>query len=220
MWPTENPFVAPENRPSVTSATSLPSPAPATAAVTASISGIPGEPFGPSYRMTMTSPASILPDVSASNASCSESKGRAVPVNVRRSAPAIFITLPSGASDPYRMAVPPVGWIGLPTSRTTVPSGAGGTAPAGGPDVHQVWDTPGHAVEVVQRQLHVGLPGDGQEVQHGVRRAGQGHHHGDGVLERLPGHDVAGDDALLQQTGDGDPGLSREHLAPVVDRRR
>ena len=30
----------------------------------------------------MTSPALILPDVSASNASCSESNGRAVPVNV------------------------------------------------------------------------------------------------------------------------------------------
>ena len=42
------PFVAPLNRPSVISATSLPRPAPATAAVTASISGMPGEPFGPS----------------------------------------------------------------------------------------------------------------------------------------------------------------------------
>ena len=48
MCPTLYPFVAPENRPSVISATSLPRPAPATAAVTASISGIPGEPFGPS----------------------------------------------------------------------------------------------------------------------------------------------------------------------------
>ena len=48
MCPTLMPFVAPLNRPSVISATSLPSPAPATAAVTASISGMPGEPFGPS----------------------------------------------------------------------------------------------------------------------------------------------------------------------------
>ncbi len=40
-------------------ATSLPRPAPATAAVTASISGIPGEPFGPSYRITITSPVAI-----------------------------------------------------------------------------------------------------------------------------------------------------------------
>src|SRR6266508_1371949 len=127
-WPTENPFVAPENRPSVISATSLPRPAPATAAVTASISGMPGDPFGPSYLMAMTSPALILPDVTASNASCSESNGRATPVNMRLAAPAIFITLPSGASDPYRIAVPPVGWMGLPTACTTVPSGGGGAA--------------------------------------------------------------------------------------------
>src|SRR5581483_12191560 len=47
-WPTEYPLVAPLNRPSVTRATSAPRPARATAAVTASISGMPGEPFGPS----------------------------------------------------------------------------------------------------------------------------------------------------------------------------
>ncbi len=68
--------------------------------MTASISGMPGEPFGPSYRITMTSPATIEPLVTASNASCSESNGRARPWNSSDAAPAIFITEPSGASEP------------------------------------------------------------------------------------------------------------------------
>ena len=42
------PRVAPENRPSVSSATDSPSPAPMMAAVTASISRMPGPPLGPS----------------------------------------------------------------------------------------------------------------------------------------------------------------------------
>lgn len=47
-WPTQKPCVPPENRPSVTSAASAPRPAPFMAPVTASISRIPGPPFGPS----------------------------------------------------------------------------------------------------------------------------------------------------------------------------
>ena len=47
-WPTQNPWVPPENRPSVTSAQSPPRPAPFMAPVTASISRMPGPPFGPS----------------------------------------------------------------------------------------------------------------------------------------------------------------------------
>ena len=46
-------------------------------------------------------------------------------------------------------------------------------------------------VEVVERQLHPGLVGDGQQVQDGVGRAAEGHDHGDGVLERLLGHDLS-----------------------------
>ena len=45
-------------------------------------------------------------------------------------APAIFITEPSGASEPYRIAVPPSAWIGSEKTRTTVPSGAGGETSA------------------------------------------------------------------------------------------
>ena len=42
------PRVAPEKRPSVIKATSLPKPRPTILEVGASISGIPGPPFGPS----------------------------------------------------------------------------------------------------------------------------------------------------------------------------
>ena len=62
-WPTDMPQVAPENRPSVTKATSAPWPVPLTAAVMASISCIPGPPLGPSYRTTMASPGRSRPDV-------------------------------------------------------------------------------------------------------------------------------------------------------------
>ena len=47
-WPTMNPRVAPEKRPSVTSATLSPRPAPTTSRVTLSISRMPGPPAGPS----------------------------------------------------------------------------------------------------------------------------------------------------------------------------
>src|SRR3954466_13944676 len=48
MWPMQGPVVPPEKRPSVSSRTSLPSPAPLIAPVTASISRMPGPPLGPS----------------------------------------------------------------------------------------------------------------------------------------------------------------------------
>ena len=47
-WPMQDPQVAPEKRPSVTSTTSRPSPTPLIAPVTASISRMPGPPLGPS----------------------------------------------------------------------------------------------------------------------------------------------------------------------------
>jgi hypothetical protein len=47
-WPTISPRVAPEKRPSVTSATLSPSPAPTTEEVMLSISRMPGPPAGPS----------------------------------------------------------------------------------------------------------------------------------------------------------------------------
>src|SRR5699024_9719143 len=54
MCPTATPLVAPENLPSVISATSLPKPLPTMYEVGANISGIPGPPLGPSYLITTT----------------------------------------------------------------------------------------------------------------------------------------------------------------------
>ena len=62
--------------------------------------------------------------------------------------------------------------------------------------------------------------GDGQQVQHGVGRAAEGHDDGDGVLERLLGHDVAGGDAAAQQLDDGLAGLAGEAVAAAVGGRR
>ena len=41
-----------------------------------------------------------------------------------------------------------------------------------------------HPVEVVELELDACLVGDGEEMEHGVGRAAERHHHGDGVLER------------------------------------
>src|SRR5262249_13718863 len=54
-WPTIRPRVAPEKRPSVMSATDSLRPTPTSAAVTASISRMPGPPLGPSLRITTQS---------------------------------------------------------------------------------------------------------------------------------------------------------------------
>src|SRR5215472_17868559 len=67
-WPTMKPRVAPLKRPSVSSATDSPSPSPTIAAVTPSISRMPGPPRGPTYRMTTTSPGWILRAVTAAMA--------------------------------------------------------------------------------------------------------------------------------------------------------
>ena len=79
MWPAMKPRVAPEKRPSVSRATESPRPSPTIAAVTASISRMPGPPAGPSLRMTTTSPSLISPLVTACIAASSPSKTRAGP---------------------------------------------------------------------------------------------------------------------------------------------
>ena len=55
-WPMLPPRVAPLKRPSVMSATDSERPMPAMVAVGMSISGMPGPPLGPSYRIITTSP--------------------------------------------------------------------------------------------------------------------------------------------------------------------
>ena len=57
--PIDAPLEAPENLPSVISATVESNPIPAIAEVGLSISLIPGPPLGPSYLITTTSPGTI-----------------------------------------------------------------------------------------------------------------------------------------------------------------
>ena len=106
------PWVAPEKRPSVSSATLSPRPSPTSAAVTCSISRIPGPPFGPSLRITTTSPGWMSFAITAAKASSSRSNTRAGPRCSMRSWPESFTTQPSGARLPRRIAKPPFGLIG------------------------------------------------------------------------------------------------------------
>ena len=85
--------------------------------------------------------------------------------------------------------------------------------------VGQVGHPGGHPVEVVELQLDPGLVGDGQQVEHGVGGAAQGHGHGDGVLERLLGHDLAGPDPLPEQLDHGPAGGEGAVVAAAVDGR-
>ncbi len=71
--------MAPLKRPSVIRATSLSRPRPTIAEVGVSISGIPGAPFGPQLRITMTLPLRIWSPEMAANASVSLSNTWAGP---------------------------------------------------------------------------------------------------------------------------------------------
>ena len=93
-------------------ATFFPRPCPTSAAVVPSISLIPGPPFGPSYLITTTSPSSISPFETASNAISSLSNTLAIPVNSVISTPAVLITAPSGAKLPFKITAVPTLWIG------------------------------------------------------------------------------------------------------------
>jgi len=99
--------VPPENRPSVTSAASSPAPPPFIAPVMASIS----PHSGTALRALITDDDDVarfdLPARISSIAASSPSKTRAVPSKQSWSIPAIFTTLPLGASEPRRMAMPP-----------------------------------------------------------------------------------------------------------------
>ena len=92
-----SPEVPPLKRPSVTSAHALPRPLPFRNEVGYSISCMPGPPFGPSYEITTTSPASIWSAMMASHAASCEWKTRAAPSNFQddSSTPAVFTMQPS-----------------------------------------------------------------------------------------------------------------------------
>mmetsp|Transcript_3241 Transcript_3241/g.7979 ORF Transcript_3241/g.7979 Transcript_3241/m.7979 type:complete len:298 (+) Transcript_3241:342-1235(+) len=119
-WPITKPCDPPEKRPSVMSATQSPRPAPMMALVGVSISGMPGPPFGPSYRMTTTHPRKDSGSSSrAASMASSWSKQRAGPSNSSPSLPVIFATDPSGATSPYRICRWPVSLMGLLRGITT-----------------------------------------------------------------------------------------------------
>ena len=75
------------------------------------------------------------------------------------------------------------------------------------------------AVEVVDGELDLGLVGDGEQVQDDVGRSAERHRHGDRVLERLLGQDVAGGDAEAQQVDDGLARAVRVVVAAAVGGR-
>ena len=115
ICPTHGPRVPPENLPSVIKATESDKFIPAIAAVGDSISLIPGPPFGPSYRMTTTSPLLISFFIMAFMPSSSELKTLAVPVKLSAFSLTAdcFTTAPSGAKFPLRIAIPPSFLYGL-----------------------------------------------------------------------------------------------------------
>ena len=65
------------------------------AAVTPSISRMPGPPLGPSWRITTTSPALMAPACTAAKAASSPSNTRAGPWCPASDEPATFTTQPS-----------------------------------------------------------------------------------------------------------------------------
>ena len=81
-------------------------------------------------------------------------------------------------------------------------------------------DAVADAVEVVEGQLDLRLVRDGQQVQHGVGRAAEGHDDGDRVLERLARQDVARRDTAFEQPHHGFPGKVRVVVAAAVRGRR
>ncbi|MBX9920533.1 MAG: hypothetical protein K2Y33_12020 [Mycolicibacterium frederiksbergense] len=88
---------------------------------------------------------------------------------------------------------------------------------AEGLHIGEVRDLVANPGEVRQGQLDTGLPGDGQQVQHRVGGTAERHHHGDGVLERFLGENVAGGDPAAQQLHDGFAGAAGVLVATLVD---
>ena len=91
----------------------------------------------------------------------------------------------------------------------------GGDVPAAGLEVAQHRRALGDAVEVVDVELDAGLAGDGEQVQHAVRRAARRGDRGDRVLQRVLRDDVARAQAAVEHVHhelagrDRDLGLAR-----------
>src|SRR3989304_5868073 len=104
--------------------------------------------------MTMTSPATMRWALTASKQASSDSNTRAGPRWKRRSWPASLTTQPSGASEPRRMAGPPVGWVA-----------------AAGHHVGHDGAPGGDGADLVDGEGHACLPADGRQVPPAVRGA-------------------------------------------------
>jgi len=178
------PWVPPEKRPSVTSATCSDRPAPTMAAVTWSISRMPGPPTGPSLRMTTTSPGWIPPLVMAWKQSSSRSKTFAGPACRVR-----YVGVDqAGVQQAFGEQREPAGAVQV-----------GGDVAAAGLEVGVDGRAGGDLVEVLQLQGHACLVGDGEQVQHRVGGAAGRGEAGDGVLERGAGEDRPGQDGVVHQ---------------------
>ena len=86
--------------------------------------------------------------------------------------------------------------------------------------VGDVRDVRPDAVEVGERKVDAGLVGDGEQMEHGVRRATERKGDHDGVLEGFFGQDVASPNVLLEQVHDGLARRNRIVIAAAVDGRR
>lgn len=78
---------------------------------------------------------------------------------------------------------------------------------AAGTELGQVGRLVGNLVEEGQRQADARFVGNGRQVQGRVGAAADGHIHGDGVFKGVQGHDIAGQDLLLDKPYDGFAGL-------------
>ena len=72
-------------------------------------------------------------------------------------------------------------------------------------------------MEILDMQINISLMRDCQKVKHRICRAAKGHKYGDGVLQRLPGDDVASGDALLDQVDHCLPGVAGDAIATSID---
>ena len=75
------------------------------------------------------------------------------------------------------------------------------------------------AIEIIERQRHASLVGDGQQMQHCIRAATECIDNCDCVLECFFGHDVARINAKTQQIDDGRAGALRIVITSRVNGR-
>ena len=85
--------------------------------------------------------------------------------------------------------------------------------------VAEVRDASADAVEVLQGEVDAGLGSDGQQVEDGIGRSAERHHHSDRVFECWAGEDVAWGDTGLHEAHHRLAGTLGVFVEPVVDRR-